>query len=102
MRYHKKLLRTKLEQLSWKIVLQMIASELSRALHLKKNGGRKEVENCLLRAKELLGVLESSSKIPAEIGLKLLPIMKEFINYNYIPPKEFKCLYNKCMLLSKS
>jgi hypothetical protein len=55
----------------------MIASEFSRAKHLSKNGGGSEVEACVLRARELFGVLESEKNIPSNIAKSLLVILKE-------------------------
>jgi hypothetical protein len=48
----------------------MIASELSRAYHLSEKGQSPELTGCLQRARELLGVLESSPAVPREaVGL---------------------------------
>jgi hypothetical protein len=78
--------------------MKMVASEFSRAARLK--GKSSEVENCILRAKELLGVLESNSAIPARIGLKLLSIINRFTSGDR--SCGFKYFYDKCMRLSKA
>jgi hypothetical protein len=54
----------------------MVDSELSRACSLLEQGGGAEVRGCLLRARELMGVLESQPVIPEEHGLRLLEVTR--------------------------
>jgi len=75
----------------------MAASEFSRADSLSHNGGGKEKESCLLRAKELLGIMETDGSIPQAFGLKLLPILREMVNPFDIDPKS---LYSRSMHLA--
>ena len=98
MKYHRKLLRAQLERLPWSTVVGMVASELSRAEHLRGAGG--ETESCILRAKELLGVLESAPAIPVKAGIKLLSVIKNFAGG--IPSRGFKGFYDECMDLSEA
>ncbi len=74
MKYHKKLQRTDLLRYGWRTILMMAASEFSRASNLAANGGGKERQNCLLRAKELLGVMETDGSIPKTTASKLLAL----------------------------
>jgi hypothetical protein len=94
MRYHKNLTRKDLLKYGWKKLLMMAASEFSRAESLSNNGGSKELKSCLLRAKELLGVMETDSSIPSSQGAKLFHLTKSLVNPFKINPKR---LYNKSM-----
>jgi len=75
----------------------MTASEFSRAESLSHIGGGKEKESCMLRAKELLGIMETDSRIPQVFGLKLLPILREMTNPFDVDPKS---LYIRSMFLA--
>ena len=75
----------------------MVASEFSRAESLSNNGGGKELKNCLLRAKELFGVLETDASIPVATARKLLPLTKELLTPLKANPGS---LYNKAMRLA--
>ena len=75
----------------------MAASELSRAESLSHNGG-KELKSCLLRAKEILGVLEIDPIIPSAIAIKLIPMMKQMVVPAEANPR---ILYKKAMLLAQ-
>ena len=97
MKYHKKLARKDVAKQGWNRMLLMIASELSRADHLSKNGGGAEVKMCVLRAKELFGVLESESSIPSRIADHLLTILAELIKPANI---KFRKLYDDFMALA--
>lgn len=77
MKYHKKLTREEVAKQGWNRIILMIASEFSRADHLSKNGDGSEVKACVLRARELFGVLESEKNIPSNIASNLLVILKE-------------------------
>ena len=77
MRYHKQLTADRVRSMPWKTQIGMIASELSRASHLTEQGGGPEVLGCLQRARELLGVLESSPSVPRETALPLLKVAEE-------------------------
>ncbi len=81
----------------WARIVLMIASELSRADHLSKNGGGKEVGMCVSRAKELFGVLESEPKLPSTIANRLLATLKELTKPSNI---KFSRLYNNFMALA--
>jgi hypothetical protein len=97
MKYHKKLKREDVVKQGWNRILLMIASELSRAEHLSKNGGGKEVGMCVLRAKELFGVLESDPSVPADIGMSLFAMIHKITK----PAKmQYGRLYNSFMALA--
>ena len=99
MKYHKKLKREVALKYGWRKLLLMIASELSRANSLSQDGGGAEVNMCLMRAKELLGVLEIDPSLPPNIGLSLLPILKKrFPSFR----RNYATLYNKFMTLAHS
>lgn len=55
----------------WKTQVGMVASELSRIDGLLGQGGGPEIQGCLDRARELLGVLESTSAAPIDAGVAL-------------------------------
>jgi hypothetical protein len=97
MRYHKNLTRKDLLKYGWKKLLMMAASEFSRAESLSNNGGGKELKSCLLRAKELLAVMETDPAIPSSLGLKLQQITKTMISPFEINPK---IMYQKSMRLA--
>jgi len=97
MKYHKKLTREDVAKQGWRRIVLMIASELSRADHLSKNGGGTEVEMCLLRAKELFGVLESERSIPIKSATSLLSMLKEMTKPSNIM---YGKLYNNFMALA--
>ena len=86
MRYHKQLTRKKLLKYGWKKILLMAASEFSRAESLSDNGGGRELKNCLLRAKELLGVTESDHTIPNKQALNLLKITRQMADMSNVNP----------------
>ena len=77
MRYHKALSAARLREMPWKTLVGMVASELGRTARLLDQGGGPEMAGCLQRARELLGVLESLSSVPAEPGLILAGIAEE-------------------------
>ena len=77
MRYHKNLSAERLRQMPWKNQVGLVASELSRAAHLRESGGGPEIAGCLQRARELLGVLESVPGVPAEAGLVLAAVAED-------------------------
>lgn len=97
MKYHRKLTRVAVSRQGWERIVLMIASELSRADHLSKNGGGAEVEMCVLRAKELFGVLESESSVPFKAAKRLLLMLKEFAKPSNIG---YGKLYNNLMALA--
>ena len=97
MKYHKKLTREDVAKQGWRRILLMTASELSRADHLSKNGGGKEVEMCVSRAKELFGVLESEPSLPLKIAHSLLAMLNEITKSSDI---KYGKLYNNFMALS--
>jgi hypothetical protein len=96
MKYHKNLTRKQLLEYGWKKLLMMAASEFSRAESLSNNGGGKELRSCLLRAKELLAVMETDPSIPSSSGIRLFRFTKALISPFEINPKT---LYNKSMEL---
>ena len=75
----------------------MAASEFSRASNLANHGSGKELQNCLLRAKELLGVIETDPTIPPPSAIKLLGLSKKLTKPLHINPKS---LYNQSMSLA--
>ena len=75
MKYHKKLTREDVAKQGWDRINSMIASELSRADHLSRNGGGAEVKMCEYRAKELFGVLESEPSIPYKVAKGLMAVL---------------------------
>ncbi len=93
MKYHKKLKRTDLLKYNWKQILMMAASEFSRADSLGASKG-KELNNCLLRAKELIGVMEIDPTIPQSSALALLAMTKTLAN------PDSKTLYLQAMKLA--
>ena len=97
MKYHKKLTREDVAKQGWDRIILMIASELSRAEHLSKNGGGKEIEMCILRAKELFGVLESKPSLPLNIAYGLLAMLNEIAKSSNI---KYGKLYNGFMALA--
>ena len=86
MKYHKKLSRTDLAKYDWKIILMMAASEFSRANSLSGKGNGKELVNCLMRAKELLGILEINPAIPKATAAKILPLTLQMVNPLKVDP----------------
>ena len=97
MKYHKKLSREDVAKQGWDRIVLMIASELSRADHLSKNGGGLEVTMCVLRAKELFGVLESMPSLPSTIARRLFETLSQIIK----PSKtQYRKLYNRFMALA--
>ena len=76
MKYHPNLQPARLRAMPWYRQLAMVDSELSRACNLLKQGGGAEVSGCLMRARELMGVLESQPVIPEEYGPKLLDVTR--------------------------
>lgn len=97
MRYHKQLKRTDLVKYNWKTILKMAASEFSRASSLRNDGKGKELSNCLMRAKELLGILEINPSIPKITAIKLLSLTNQMINPLEVDPNS---MYKKSMLLA--
>ena len=75
----------------------MAASEFSRAKSLSDNGGGKELKSCLLRAKELLAVMETDSRIPSSSGLQLQSLLRSMVNPFDTDPNK---LYLKSMSLA--
>jgi hypothetical protein len=76
MKYHPNLQPARLRAMPWYRQLAMVDSELSRACNLLKQGGGAEVSGCLMRARELMGVLESQPVIPEEHGIRLLEVTR--------------------------
>ena len=99
MMHHKNLTRKDLLKYGWKKLLMMAASEFSRAESLSKNGGGKELKSCLLRAKELLAVLETAPSIPQSSALELKKITRAMVDPFSVNPE---VLYNKSMRLACS
>ena len=97
MKYHKNLTRKDILKYGWKKLLMMAASEFSRAESLSNNGGGKELRSCLLRAKELMAILETDHSIPSSDGSRLFKLTKEMVNPFKIDPQN---LYNKSMRLA--
>jgi len=97
MRYHKNLTRKQLLKYGWRKLLMMAASEFSRAKSLSDKSGGKEIKSCLLRAKELLAVMETDSQVPSASGLKLQPLLRAMANPFDVDPQK---LYLKSMSLS--
>ena len=75
----------------------MAASEFSRANSLANDGGGKEMQNCLLRAKELLGVAETDPSIPQTTGIKLFNLTNKLLKFPKLDPK---LLYDQSMALA--
>ena len=96
MKYHKQLTREQLLQYGWKTMLQMAASEYSRANSLFKQGGP-EVEMCQNRAKEIIGVIESEKSLPSSIGQQLMAIINDVVN---APRKNYQSYYDQLMQLA--
>jgi len=97
MKYHKKLTREDVAKQGWNRIILMIASELSRAKHLSRNGGGSEVEMCISRAKELFGVLESEPSLPDNIGKSLFAMLYKITGPTKI---QYGKLYNGFMALA--
>jgi hypothetical protein len=97
MKYHKKLSREDVAKQGWDRIILMIASEMSRADHLSRNGGGAEVEACVLRAKELFGVLESEPSLPSKTAHRLLSMLNEI---RKSPNIKYGKLYNNFMILA--
>jgi hypothetical protein len=97
MKYHKKLSREDVAKQGWNRIILMIASELSRAKHLSRNGGGIEVEMCISRAKELFGVLESEPSLPDNIGKGLFAMLYKITRPTKI---QYGNLYNRFMALA--
>jgi hypothetical protein len=96
MKYHKKLTREQLLKYGWRTMLQMAASEFSRASSLVKGGGP-EVEMCQNRAKEIIGVIESERSLPSNIGQQLMGIINDVVN---APRKNYQAYYDQLMQLA--
>ena len=77
----------------------MAASEFSRAESLSHNGGGKEKESCLLRAKELMGIMETDDRVPRSSDLKLQPLLRVMVNPFEADPKR---LYSISMRLAST
>ena len=99
MRYHKNLTRKDLLKYGWKRLLMMAASEFSRADSLSNNGGGKELKSCLLRAKELLAVMETDLSIPQSSAIKLQQITRAMVRPFEADPKG---LYSQSMRLAST
>jgi hypothetical protein len=97
MKYHKKLTREDVVKQGWDRIILMIASEMSRAEHLSRNGGGTEVEMCILRAKELFGVLESDPSLPSTTARSLLAMLYKITKSSKI---QYGKLYNSFMALA--
>jgi hypothetical protein len=97
MKYHKKLTREDVARQGWGRIILMIASELSRAEHLSKNGGGAEVKMCVSRAKELFGVLESEPSIPYKVAKGLTAMLNEITKPTI---GHYNKLYNNFMALA--
>lgn len=84
----------------WKKQVGIIASELSRAGRLREQGGGPEVLGCLHRARELLGVLESASPLPAHAGAALAEVARE-LSFRRLEeaPSRADALYARLMSL---
>ena len=95
MKYHKKLERKDVLRHGWAKILMMIASELSRAAHLPQKS--KEAKSSYLRAKELLGVLESDPDLPNNRASKMLSYYRSFTHYYSMDAGK---LYEQFMKLS--
>jgi hypothetical protein len=95
MKYHKKLERKDLLKHGWARILMMIASELSRSAHLPQKS--KEARSSYLRAKELLGVLESDPGLPDDKAAKMSAYSRSFTDYYSLDAGK---LYGKFMKLS--
>jgi len=80
----------------WKTMLQMAASEFSRANSMLRQGGP-EIEMCQNRAKEIIGVLESEISLPSNIGQQLMAIINDVIN---TPRKNYRSYYDQLMQLA--
>ncbi len=75
--YHKGLSADRVRNMPCKTQIGMIASELARVRHLSQQGGGPEVLGCLQRARELLGLLESSPSLPRQEALVLLEVAQD-------------------------
>jgi hypothetical protein len=75
--YHKQLAAQRVRALPWKTQIGMIASELSRVRNLQGPDAGPEVLGCLQRAREILGLLESSPAVPLKVALPLLKVAEE-------------------------
>ena len=95
MKYHKQLKRNDILKYGWARMLMMIASELSRSAHLPQRS--KEFRSSYLRAKELLGVLESAPGLPEKKASQLLLYYRSFIDYQSVDAGQ---LYEQFMGLS--
>lgn len=103
MRYHRHLEAERIRKMPWKTQVGMIASELSRAYHLAQQGGGPEVIGCLHRAKELLGILESSPILPREAVPVLCETAKALASSRIQGASaEAEILYHKLMALYKA
>ena len=71
MNHHKHLTAERVRQMPWTSQAGMVASELSRAGNLAKAQGTEEARRCLLRARELMGILETNPAIPPDQGIIL-------------------------------
>lgn len=91
MRYHRALAAERVRSMPWKTQVGMVASELSRAGQLFAQDGHSgpEIESCLNRARELLGVLESTSAAPLEAAGVLRQVSYELSSprLSGCPPK---------------
>jgi len=95
MKYHKKLGRNDVLKHGWARILMMIASELSRSARLPQKS--KEARSSYLRAKELLGVLESDPDLPENKASKMLSYYRSFTDHYSVDAGK---LYEQFMKLS--
>lgn len=81
----------------------MVASELSRADSLARSGGGPEVEGCLARARELLGVLESCPTYPPHAAAVLAEAARGLCERRLSDaPAKAGPLYQRLMALYKA
>ena len=64
----------------WTTQVGMVASELSRVQGLLAQGGGPEIAGCLDRARELMGVLESTPTAPLPAALVLKEVAYQLSN----------------------
>jgi hypothetical protein len=76
MRNHGGLTADRLRKMPWHERVGMVASELSRTDSLHRMGGGSGLEGCVARARELMGVVESSPDIPPDAAAALAGVAR--------------------------
>ena len=101
MRYHRNTSAARVRAWPPAVQLGHAASELSRATSMLESGDGERARTALLRARELLGVLETSPALPEAWGGPLLDLVRglSMKNPGTADPASLRSIYGKAMAL---